>query len=134
MLVDRSRLSSDAAVPLDETGAPDLGLTDLFKNGLGEAERADATHFTGTVDVTAADGLLAPSDKTMQKAGTEAKSVPFTATIDDKGRLTAFREEPGSIDPELGMELTFTGFGSVQPVSKPTGAIPATEAVYKMFS
>ncbi|MFG2044652.1 hypothetical protein [Dactylosporangium sp. NPDC048998] len=124
----RRRLSED------ETGAPELGITELFKNGLGEVERTDATHFTGTVDVTAANSVLTPSDDVLKKAGAKARSVPFTATIDDRGRLTAFNIQGASIDPDLAMELTFTGFGSVLPITEPTDAIPAPDSVYGLFN
>ncbi|MEV8511683.1 hypothetical protein [Dactylosporangium sp. NPDC051484] len=118
---------------MDETGAPELGVTDLFKNGLGEVERVDATHFTGTVDMTAASSVLEPSDNVLKKAGAEAKSVPFTATVDDQGHLIALKIEGASIDPDLAMELTFTGFGAIQAITKPTGAIQAPDSVYKLF-
>ncbi|GAA3207295.1 hypothetical protein ACFO1B_19400 [Dactylosporangium siamense] len=134
MLVDLAKVGSTATLPVDKAGAPKLGVTELFKNGLVEVKRTDATHFTGTVDVTAADTILAPTDDVLKKAGAKAKAVPFTATVDGQGRLTAFAIDGASIDPELAMQLTFAGFGSVLPVTEPAGATPAPDSVYQLFS
>ncbi|MFF5229750.1 hypothetical protein [Dactylosporangium sp. NPDC000521] len=131
--IDRSKVGASATLPIDPAGAPRLGLTELCKDGLGEVERTDATHYKGTVDVTAADTVLAPSSDAVRKAGTKAKAVPFTATVDAKGRLTDFTVDGDAIDPELSMRLTFAGFGSVQPVTEPADAIPAPDSVYELF-
>ncbi|MGI5240568.1 hypothetical protein [Dactylosporangium sp. CA-139066] len=133
LLVDRSKVSSTATLPVDSSGAPELGVTELFKDGLGEVTRTDATHFAGTVDMTVANSVLAPSADTLKSAGAKAKAVPFTATTDDKGRLTSFVIDGASISSDLAMSLTFAGFGEIQPVTKPTGAIPAPDSVYQLF-
>ncbi|MEV4132855.1 hypothetical protein AB0J72_11905 [Dactylosporangium sp. NPDC049742] len=83
--------------------------------------------------MTAADTILAPPDDAVRKAGAKAKAVPFTATVDAKGRLTEFAVDGDAIDPELSMRLTFAGFGSVQPVTEPAGAVPAPASVYDLF-
>ncbi|MGI5184156.1 hypothetical protein ACQEVZ_48660 [Dactylosporangium sp. CA-152071] len=133
MRVDRSKVGASATLPIDPAGAPRLGITELCENGLGEVERTDATHYKGTIDVTAADTILAPPDDAVRKAGAKAKAVPFTATVDAKGRLTEFAVDGDAIDPELSIRLTFAGFGSVQPVTEPAGAIPAPDSVYELF-
>ena len=134
MLFDRSKLDASATLPVDQAGAPKLGVTELFRDGLADVKRTDATHFTGTVDVTAADTILAPSDEAVKKAGAKAKALPFTATTDGQGRLTAFTVDGGSIDPDLALQLTFGGFGSIQPVTEPTPAAPAPASAYDLFS
>ncbi|WP_238009112.1 hypothetical protein KZZ52_25755 [Dactylosporangium sp. AC04546] len=133
MHVDGSKLGPDDTKPFDEAGAPKFGIIDLFKNGLHDVKRTDATHFSGTVDVSDVDSLLSPSNGALDKVGDRAKSIPFTATVDDKGRLTAFTIDGGSIDSDLAYELTFAGFGSVLPVTKPVGAVPAPAEVYELF-
>ncbi|GAA4260181.1 hypothetical protein [Dactylosporangium darangshiense] len=134
LLVDKSKVDSTAALPVDDSGAPELGVTELFKDGLGEVQRTDATHFTGTVDVTVANSVLAPSDDVVTKAGARAKAVPFTATVDEEGRLTKFVIDGGSIAADLAMELTFSGFGAIPPVTAPTNAVAAPDSVYKLFN
>ncbi|MET7417643.1 hypothetical protein [Dactylosporangium sp. NPDC005555] len=133
MLIDRTKASSTATLPVDEAGAPQLGVTDLFKHGLAEVERTDATHFTGTVDMTAADSVLAPSADVVKQAGAKARAVPFTAVVDGRGHLTAFTVNGASIDPELALALAFADFGAVPPVTRPADAITAPAAVYKLF-
>jgi hypothetical protein len=134
MLFDRSKFDATATLPVDQAGAPKLGVTELFRDGLADVQRTDATHFTGTVDVTAADTILAPSTEAVKKAGAKAKALPFTATTDGQGRLTAFAIDGGSIDPDLALQLTFTGFGAIQPVTEPTPAAPAPASAYDLFS
>jgi hypothetical protein len=134
MLFDRSKLDAAATLPVDQAGGPRLGVTELFSSGLGDVKRTDATHFTGTVDVTAADTILAPPADVLKKAGARARSIPFTATTDGQGRLTAFTIDGGPIDPELAMQLTFTGFGAIQPVTAPTPASPAPASAYDLFN
>lgn len=133
MAVDRGKIASTATLPVDRAGAPRLGVTELFKAGLVEVNRADATHYSGTVDVTAADSVLAPSEAAVKNAGAKAKAMPFTATVDDRGRLTAFIIDDAGIDPELGLRLTFAGFGSILPVTAPADAIPAPAEAYELF-
>lgn len=134
MAIDRSKVASTATLPIDDAGAPQLGVIEMCKKGLTDVKRTDATHYAGTVDVTAADSVLAPSDDIVKKAGAKAKAVPFTATTDDQGRLTTFTVDGDAIDPELTLHLTFAGFGSILPVTKPTGAIPAPDSVYDLFN
>ncbi|MEV6929072.1 hypothetical protein AB0M46_31905 [Dactylosporangium sp. NPDC051485] len=134
LLIDKTKLTSTASLPINDAGAPELGVTELFKDGLSAVERADATHFTGTVDMTLANSILAPSEDTLKGAGAKAKAVPFTATTDAEGRLTSFKIDGAGIDPNLSMELTFTGFGSIQPVTKPSNATKAPDSVYDLFN
>ncbi|GAB3837235.1 hypothetical protein ACFPIJ_17020 [Dactylosporangium cerinum] len=133
MLIDTSKASDSATLPVDEAGAPRFGVTDLFKHGLTQVQRTDATHFTGTVDMTAADSVFAPSGDVVKDAGGKAKAVPFTATVDSQGHLTVFTVNGASIDPELAVKLTFADFGAVPPVTRPANAITAPTAVYALF-
>ncbi|MFB9180218.1 hypothetical protein ACFFX1_18915 [Dactylosporangium sucinum] len=131
--VDQSRLEATALKPVDRNGAPEFGVTELFRDGLSDVKRVDATHFSGTVDMTATNSVLAPPTKVVQQAGDRARSIPFTATVDDKRRLTAFVIDGASIDPELAFELTFAGFDAVTPVTEPA-AVPATDNVYDFLN
>ncbi|WP_432993326.1 hypothetical protein [Dactylosporangium sp. CA-233914] len=131
MHVDRKKITG-TQIPLDSAGNPEVGITELL-GALGEVKRTDKTHFTGTVDVTGVEGIMAPSDTVLKKAGDKARTVPFTATVDEHGRLTNFKIDGAAFDPDLAMELTFTGFGSVQPVTAPTNAIEAPDPVYELI-
>jgi hypothetical protein len=131
LLVDKSKLSATATLPVDATGAPKLGVTELFRDGLGEVTRTDATHFAGTVDLTAADSIIAPSTEALKNAG--AKAAPFTASTDEQGRLTSFVIDGAKSSPELAMTLSFAGFGDIQPVTAPADAAPAPDSIYPLF-
>ncbi|MDG6110245.1 hypothetical protein [Dactylosporangium aurantiacum] len=131
--IDRSRLDPDEPTPVDDAGAPRFGLVNLFKDGLRDVKRVDARKFSGTVEITDWKNLMEPSLDAMAYARNSDKPILFTATVDEQGRLTAFTIDGGSIDSELVYEMTFADFGAVPPVSKPTGAKPADEAVYRLF-
>jgi hypothetical protein len=131
--IDRSRLDPDGPTPVDDAGTPRFGIVDLFKDGLRDVKPVDARHFSGTVEITDWKNLMEPSLDAMAYARNSDKPILFTATVDEQGRLTAFTIDGSSIDSELVYEMTFAGFGAVPPVSKPTGAKPADEAVYRLF-
>ncbi|MFI5912223.1 hypothetical protein [Dactylosporangium sp. NPDC051541] len=129
--IDRTKIT-ETAHPVDEDGDPEIGVTELL-TGLVEVTRPDKTHFTGTIDVTDVGGIMAPSDGTLKNAGAKAKSLPFTAMVDEQGRLTTFAIDGAAVDPDLSTQLTFTGFGSVLPVTAPTSATEATPKVYELI-
>jgi hypothetical protein len=133
MLIDKSKVTDKSQLPVDEAGNPAIGTSDMLKS-VSDVKQTDATHFTGTVDVTDAGSLLSPDADVLKKVGDKAKAVPFSATIDDKGRLTDFKTDGASIDPALTLEISFSNFGATKPIAKPTGAVPAPANVYKFFS
>nr|BFE61017.1 hypothetical protein GCM10020063_055430 [Dactylosporangium thailandense] len=131
MHVDRAKLTGNA-LPLSEDGKLDVGITELL-SGTADVQRTDKTHYTGTIDVSAVRGSLAPTQDSVQKAGAKAKAIPFKATLDEEGRLTVFTIDGASIDEDLAMELTFTGYGSIDPVTVPAGAIECPASVYELI-
>jgi len=64
-------------------------------------------------------GDFAPDSDALKNAGDKAKSIPFTATLDDQGRLTDLNVNGSSIDPALGIEITVSDYGSATGISKP---------------
>jgi len=131
--LDASKLTGDASKPFDLSGSSDaFDLAGLVKS-VSNVKRTDATHITGTVDLTAATGLSAPGSDTLDKAGASAKAVPFTATLDSQGRLTELAVTGSG---ELAADFQFTDFGSPDPVQAPPASdvVPAPDAVYQIFN
>ncbi|WP_433061229.1 hypothetical protein [Dactylosporangium sp. CS-033363] len=129
MHVDNSKITG-AQIPLDASGKLDTGITELLSD-VADVKRTDKTHYAGTIDVTGAEGIMAPTDAAAKKAG--AKTLPFTATVDEQNRLTVFTIDGASVDENLAMELTFTSYGSIEKVTAPAGAIEAPDSVYELI-
>jgi len=129
MHVDRAKLTG-GQLPLTAAGKLDVGIGELL-SGTADVKRADAAHYTGTIDVTQVRGIMAPTSEAAKKPG--AKTLPFTATVDRQNRLTVFTIDGAPVDEDLAMELTFTGYGAIDPVTAPAGAVPCPDSVYELI-
>ncbi|HKT05142.1 MAG TPA: hypothetical protein VJT31_36975 [Rugosimonospora sp.] len=133
MHIDRTKVTGNSQLPVNSAGEITLGTSDLLA-GVANVQHPDSTHYTGTVDVTNTNSLLSPDKDALAKAGEKAKAVPFTATLDDQGHLTSFKEDGATIDPALTAEITFTDFGAPMSITKPAGAVEAPAAVYQFLN
>ncbi|HEX6499801.1 MAG TPA: hypothetical protein VF054_12320 [Micromonosporaceae bacterium] len=134
MHIDTSKVTNKDALPADPS-SPDLFDFSTMSDGLVNVERVDADHYRGTIDLTAVKGAAEPDKDVKQKVGDKAKSVPFTATLDDQGRLTEFKIDGSGINDALSLDMTFSDFGAAQNISKPTGTITeAPSSVYNIFN
>lgn len=107
----------------DIMAADDPAGTKDFIAGLATVERDGANGFKGTLDVTKGD--LTDED-TIKQLGEKAKAVPFTAKVDDKGRLTTMVMDMASINPSAGKITTvYSAFGEPVTISQP----PAAEVI-----
>ncbi|MEV6927843.1 hypothetical protein AB0M46_25540 [Dactylosporangium sp. NPDC051485] len=133
MLIDQTKVESKDAFPIDDTGNPSLALAPMFEAASGVV-KTDAGHFEGKLDVSVANKLFSADAEVLQKIGDKAKSVPFTAAVDEQGRLKTLKLDGTGIDPSISTEAEFTDFGAIQPITKPAGAYPAPASVYKMLN
>lgn len=122
---DASKLGDATSMPFGDTGQP-VDANGLLA-GLNDVKTTDGKHFTGTIDATKMTGDEALDSDAVSKAGDKAKSIPFTATLDDQGRLTDLNVDGSSIDPQLAIEVTLSDYGSATGISKPD-ASQVTEA------
>jgi hypothetical protein len=119
MKIDKSKVTSDSAFPIDLTGDNDvLDMPDLLA-GLVDVQRADLVHYSGTIDQTKAGGVSALSEEDTKKLGDKATSIPFTAVLDNQGRLTNVKIDTSAADPTLTTELTVNSYGSPVTIAKP---------------
>jgi hypothetical protein len=132
MHIDQTKVTDKTQLPLDANGNLVIGTGDMF-DGVTGVNRVDSTHFSGTVDVTNPASLLSPDKALLTKVGDKAKAVPFTATLDSQGRLTALTLDGATIDSGLTMDLTFDSFGAPVTITKPAGAIPPPATLYSTF-
>jgi hypothetical protein len=134
MAIDTSKVKKADALPVDPASADLLDFSTIPDAAVA-VTRGDATHYSGTIDLTTVKGAVSPDSDTLTKVGDKAKAVPFTATVDGSGRLTEFATDGAGIDPGLTVDVTFSDYGASQNISKPTGTIvPAPSAVYDILN
>jgi hypothetical protein len=132
MHIDQTKVADKTQLPLDANGNALIGTHDMF-DGVTGVKRVDSTRISGNVDVTNPASLLSPDKALLTQVGDKAKAVPFTATLDSHGRLTALALDGTTIDSGLTMNVTFGSFGAAMTITKPAGAIPAPAALYSTF-
>jgi hypothetical protein len=100
-----------------------------------DVKTADGTTYTGTVDLTKATGDIAPDATVLRNIGDRAKAVPFTAKLDDQGRMTYLKIDGGSVDPQLAFEVAVTGYGTATAVTEPDASqvVEAPDSVLKIL-
>ncbi|HET8682647.1 MAG TPA: hypothetical protein VFM54_12365 [Micromonosporaceae bacterium] len=134
MKLDPSKLDKPDEYTLDDPDPASLE-RELFK-GLTTVERAGDRKFTGTVDLTKATESGIVDDDTVKELGAKASSVPFEATLDEKGRIASFRimvPEHGKKAAET-WEIIYSDWEiPVQPQA-PANAVPAPATVYEIFN
>jgi hypothetical protein len=136
MHVDMSKAKNAQDLNLDLSRADVTGAGQLLSGVL--TAQGDAHDITGTLDATKAgddlDGFDADDVKAM---GAAAKALPFTAKLDDQGRLTHLEltvPKAGEV-PAGKWTVDVTGYGTQQPLSKPTGDVKEMPASgYEMLS
>ena len=133
MHVDSTKLGANPSLPIGIDGDP-AHVAGILA-GLNELKTTDGKTFTGTVDATKMTGDGAPDSGAVQKAGDKAKAIPFTAVLDDQGRLTDLKVDGASIDPKLAIEVTFAGYGSAKNIAKPDASqvVEAPDSVLQLF-
>jgi len=112
----------------DPTGANNLIETVV------NVRRAGERGFNGTLDLTKS---ATADEKTLDVLGDKAKAVPFTATVDDQGRLTSTVVDLDAVNSALGkVETTYSDFGASVTVEKPAAdeTVEAPAEIVKAFA
>jgi hypothetical protein len=128
----QSKISGADSLPFDlGRGGDPLDVTDLFSS-VADVRQTDSTHVTGTVDLSQADGSIAPDPADVDDAGAAARAEPFTLVLDDGGRPAHLHV---SGNHYLAMDFAFSHVGSPSPVKapSPSNVRQATAAVYQFF-
>ena len=103
---------------------PDVtGISDFI--GAVSAAQGDAHTITGTIDGTKItdDGFLSADD--IKAAGAAASAMPFSAALDDQGRLSTLEMDVPKMGetPAGKWTVQISGYGEQKPQEKPTGDI-----------
>jgi hypothetical protein len=111
-------------------------VTTIVERATG-VERVDATHFTGTADLTQVDSMVLDADL-VKRLGGAASAVPFEATLDMAGRLSSLTVDLPAAGGAAArtVSATFSAFdhATVPQPPAPKDVMEAPDAVYKIFT
>jgi hypothetical protein len=132
--LDAARLGAGANLPVDPSGG--AATANALFSGLTDVQQVDSQHFTGSVDLTKATGVSGIDRDMLSRAGVQATSIPFTATLDGQGRLSDLKLDLSSIGPGQELEVSYSDYGSPVTVTKPdpSQVAEAPDSVYQFFA
>lgn len=133
--VDPAKVTSKDAVGFTDAQDP-TGLKDITKNAT-TVETTDGKSFKGTMDLS--KNAWGPIDATTVKdLGDKGKALPFEATVDDKGYLTAVKISLPAYGEEKASDVTvaYSDFGSPVTITTPAASevTDAPASVYELLN
>ncbi|MFG1602725.1 hypothetical protein [Actinoplanes sp. NPDC049265] len=132
--IDMSRLPEGANLGL-KPGQIDPANTAQLLSSTTDVRQTDPRKFEGNLDLTKAVGLTGVDQATVQKYGTNAQKVPFTAGLDEQGRLSALTIQLPAVNGQQAqpLEVLYTDYGVSVPDLKPA-ANEVVEAPADLYS
>ena len=135
MLVDTSKLTGPNAKEFDQSSGDALDVAGLLSK-MSNVKQSDATHFTGTVDLTGATGVTKPNITALKKAGSNASAMPFSVSLDSQGRPATVKIKPKVGNTALSVDITFSHYGSPSAITEPPAGqvVPAPAELYSILN
>ncbi|MEV7622588.1 hypothetical protein [Actinoplanes sp. NPDC089786] len=132
--IDMSRLPEGANLGL-KPGQIDPANTAQLLSSTTDVTQSSPREFKGTLDLTKASGLAGVDQLTIQKYGSTAQKVPFTAGLDEQGRLSALTIQLPAVNGQQvePLEVLYTDYGVTVPELKPAAA-EVVEAPADLYS
>jgi hypothetical protein len=132
LLLDPSKLKV-GSLPFDLSRPSDaFDLGDIL-DGIITVRRTDAQHFTGSIDLAGVRGVnsLVPAGGGL---GSQARDVPFAATLDPQGRLIDLKVGGGS-GHDYSFDFGISDYSSAAPVALPddVNVMPAPRGAYSLL-
>jgi len=121
--IDISRLPEGANVGL-RPGQIDPANTAKLLSATTDVRQNDSRSFSGSLDLTKAAGLSGISKVTIDQYGSAAQNVPFTAGLDEKGRLSALTIQLPPVNGQTvqPLEVLYTDYGVTVPDQTPAAS------------
>ncbi|MCA2213456.1 hypothetical protein [Jidongwangia harbinensis] len=133
--VDVSRLPEGANVGLRPGQIDPANTADLLASST-DVQQVDPRSYRGTLDLTKAAGIAGLDQVTVDGYGAAGQNVPFTAGLDDQGRLSALTIQlPAAANGQQAqpLEVLYTDYGTtVNAQRPPAGQI--TEAPNDLYT
>jgi len=132
--VDVSRLPEGANVGL-RPGQIDPANTAKLLSSTTDVQQVDSRSFKGSVDLTKVAGVTGIDKVTVDGLGAAAQQVPFTAGLDDQGRLSALTIQLPALNGKQSqpLEVLYTDYGIPVTAERPAAA-QITEAPDSLYT
>jgi hypothetical protein len=132
--VDVSRLPEGANVGL-RPGQIDPANTSQLLTSTTDVQQVDSRSYKGTLDLTKAAGVAGLDQASIKTWGDQAQDVPFTAGLDEQGRLSALTIQLPAVNGQQSqpLEILYTDYGTKVDAKKPAAA-EITEAPDSLYS
>ena len=131
--IDVERLPEGANVGL-RPGQVDPANTQRLLSATTDVQQVDARSYRGTLDLTKVAGVTGVDRATVDTWGTAAQSVPFTAGLDEQGRLSELTVQLPAVGGQQAqpLEVLYTDYGTTVTAVKPAAdkVIEAPESLY----
>lgn len=127
--VDGSRLPAGVNIGL-RPGRIDPVDTANLLSATTDVKATSDTSYSGSLDLSKAAGVAGLGSVTIGASGAPTQTVPFTATLDDQGRLATLTVDLPQSEP---LQVTYTNYGKPVTVTAPA-ASEITEAPDSFYS
>ena len=131
--LDVARLPDGADVGL-RPGQIDPANTAQLLSSTTDVQSSGSRSYKGTLDLTKVAGVTGIDKVTVDSYGAAAQNVPFTAGLDDQGRLSALTIELPAVNgtPTKPLEVLYTDYGTAVTAVAPPAAevVEAPENLY----
>jgi len=135
--LDGSRLPANATIGL-RPGQIDPVNTANMLGATTDVHSTGTNSYAGSVDLTKAAGVAGISQVTIDGYGAAASQVPFTAGLDDQGRLSelAITLPAANGKPASTVDALYTDYGAPVTVQKPAASeiTEAPDSVYEALA
>ncbi|HEY0000346.1 MAG TPA: hypothetical protein VGB74_07825 [Actinoplanes sp.] len=132
--LDVARLPEGANVGLRPGQVDPVNTANLLASST-DVHSTGGNNYAGTLDVSKAIGLAGVDQVTVDSYGAQAQNVPFTAGIDEQGRLSVLMITPPSTGSKqiLPIEVLYTDYGVPVTATRPA-ASQITEAPADLYT
>jgi hypothetical protein len=131
--VDVSRLPDGANVGL-RPGQIDPVNTQKLLASTTDVRQADSRSYQGTLDLTKVAGITGVDPASVTAWGADAKNVPFTAGLDEQGRLSALTIQLPAVNGQQAQPLDalYTDYGIAVTAERPAASqvVEAPDSLY----
>jgi hypothetical protein len=132
--VDVSRLPEGANVGLRPGQIDPANTADLLASST-DVQQVDPRNYRGTLDLTKVAGIAGVDQVTVDGYGAAAQHVPFTASVDEQGRLSVLTIQLPAANGQQAqpLEVLYTDYGTTVEAQRPPAA-QITEAPDSLYT
>jgi hypothetical protein len=118
--VDVSRLPEGANVGLRPNQIDPANTAEVLTSTT-DVQQVDSRSYQGTLDLTKVAGITGVDKVTVDNLGAAAQNVPFTAGLDDQGRLSALTIQLPAVNGKQSppVEVLYTEYGTPVTAERP---------------